>query len=104
MKGKSSANPTRPTAIEASDESSSSSSNSESDIYVSDKNDSNSEKSDAEDEDDFKVTRMTEGEARWMFKVKVMSFIFKIHLTLCVDSTFRCPRMWLLFSIMMTML
>ena len=73
MKGKSSVNPTRPTAIEASDESSSSSSNSKSDIYVSDKNDSNSEKSDAEDEDDFEVARMTEVEARRMFKVEVMS-------------------------------
>ena len=97
-KGKSSANPTRPTTIEASDKSSSSSSNSKSDIYVSNKNDSNSKKSDAEDEDDFEVTRMTEVEAQRMFKVKVMSFILKIHPTLCADSTFRCP------TIMMTML
>lgn len=105
-KGKSSANPTRPTAIEAGDESSSSCS----DIYVSnnhgksDSNDSNGEKSDAEDEDDFEVTRMTEGEARRMFEVEVMSSIFNIHPTLCADSIFRCLRMWLLFSIMTTTL
>ena len=56
----------------------------------SESNDSNGKGSDAEDEDkDFGMTRMTEGEARWMFDDEVMSFIFNIHSTLCADSSLR---------------
>ena len=107
-KGKLNANPTRPTTIKAHYESSSTSS----DMYESDNNhgkseskDSNHEESDVEDEDDdFGVRRMTEGEAQQMFEVEVMFSNFYIHPTLCADSTFRCLRIQLLFSMMTTTL
>ena len=69
----------------------------------SESKDSNHEESNAEDEDDdFGVRRMTGGEVQQMFEVKVMFSNFYIHPTLCADSTFRCLRIRLLFS-MMTM-
>jgi len=37
-----------------------------------------------------------------MFDEEVMFFFFNFHPTLCADSTFRCPEIWLLFSMMIT--
>jgi len=99
---------TRPTTIEAGDESSST----PSDLSGSDNNrgksdssnDSGGEDSDADSgDDDFGTTRMTEREVRRIFDDEVMSFIFNIHPASCTDSTCRCPRMQLLFSMRMTM-
>jgi len=82
-KGKPSANPTRPTIIEASDESSSATSDlsgSDNNRGNSESNDSGGEDSDADGEDDdFGTARMTEGEVRQMFDDKVVSFILNVH-------------------------
>ena len=106
-KKKPSINSTRSTAVKASlDESSSTASDlseSDNDRGKPKLNDSNNEDSDMESDDDFGVTKMTKGDAQQIFD-EVMSFFFNcIHLTLCADFNFRCPRMWLLF-LMMTMM
>ena len=107
-KVKLSANPTRLTAIKESDELSSMSSSdlSESDNNCgkSKSNDSNGEGSNVDNEDeDFGMTRMTEGEAWQMFDDEVTSSIFNIHPTSCADSSLRCPRIQPPFSMMMMM-